>query len=45
MSRAGLRAQVARLTRKALVDQDPAVNPYLHWILRGTHGDALPSGA
>jgi S-adenosylmethionine-diacylglycerol 3-amino-3-carboxypropyl transferase len=34
--------QVARLTRKALVDQDPAVNPYLHWILRGTHGDVLP---
>jgi S-adenosylmethionine-diacylglycerol 3-amino-3-carboxypropyl transferase len=34
--------QVARLTRKALVDQDPSVNPYLHWILKGTHGDALP---
>lgn len=34
--------QVARLTRKALVEQDPAVNPYLHWILRGTHGDVLP---
>ena len=38
----GPSSQVARLTRKALVDQDPAVNPYLHWILRGTHGDALP---
>lgn len=34
--------QVARLTRKALVDQDPSVNPYLHWILRGRHGHALP---
>ena len=34
--------QVARLTRKALVDQDPAANPYLHWILKGCHGSALP---
>ncbi len=34
--------QVARLTRKALVDQDPSVNPYLHWILRGRHGESLP---
>ena len=33
---------VAGLTRKALVDQDPAQNPYLHWILRGSHGEALP---
>lgn len=33
---------VAGLTRKALVDQDPAQNPYLHWILRGSHGAALP---
>ena len=38
----GPSAQVARLTRKALVDQDPSVNPYLHWILNGTHGEALP---
>ena len=38
----GPAAQVARLTRKALVDQDPSVNPYLHWILKGTHGAALP---
>ena len=38
----GPSSQVARLTRKALVDQDPAANPYLHWILRGTHGDVLP---
>ena len=38
----GPAAQVARLTRKALVDQDPSVNPYLHWILKGTHGEALP---
>jgi S-adenosylmethionine-diacylglycerol 3-amino-3-carboxypropyl transferase len=34
--------QVARLTRKALVDQDPSANPYLHWILKGAHGEALP---
>lgn len=33
---------VASLTRKALVDQDPSQNPYLHWILRGNHGEALP---
>ncbi len=34
--------QVARLTRRALVDQDPSRNPYLHWILRGVHAKALP---
>ena len=28
--------------RHAAVDLDPAANPYLHWILLGTHGDALP---
>jgi S-adenosylmethionine-diacylglycerol 3-amino-3-carboxypropyl transferase len=33
---------VAGLTRKALVDQDPSANSYLHWILRGSHGEALP---
>lgn len=33
---------VAGLTRKALVEQDPSDNPYLHWILRGFHGEALP---
>ena len=38
----GPSSQVARLTRKALVDQDPAVNPYLHWILCGMHGEVLP---
>jgi len=38
----GPSSQVARLTRKALVDQDPSVNPYLHWILKGCHGQALP---
>ena len=29
-------------TRHALAVLDPSVNPYLHWILTGTHGDALP---
>ena len=24
------------------VDLDPADNPYLHWILKGDHGAALP---
>ena len=28
--------------RHAAVDLDPAENPYLHWILKGTHGEALP---
>jgi S-adenosylmethionine-diacylglycerol 3-amino-3-carboxypropyl transferase len=29
-------------TRHALTALDPAENPYVHWILTGTHGDALP---
>ncbi len=29
-------------TRHALVELDPALNPYLHWILTGTHGAVLP---
>lgn len=33
---------VARRIRHAAVDCDPADNPYLHWILKGTHGAALP---
>lgn len=35
-------AHVARRIRHAAVDCDPAQNPYLHWILTGTHGAALP---
>lgn len=34
--------QVGRLTRKALVEQDPTQNPYLSWILTGAHAEALP---
>jgi len=29
-------------TRHALTTLNPAGNPYVHWILTGTHGDALP---
>ena len=29
-------------TRYALTELDPAANPYLHWILVGSHGGALP---
>lgn len=33
---------VARRIKHAAVDCDPAQNPYLHWIMKGTHGAALP---
>lgn len=33
---------VARRIRHAGVSTDPSQNPYLHWILKGNHGDALP---
>lgn len=33
---------VASRLRHAAVDLEPARNPYLHWILKGTHGNALP---
>lgn len=29
-------------TKHALVELNPAENPYLHWILTGTHGKGLP---
>lgn len=29
-------------TRHALVHLDPSENPYLHWVLTGTHGESLP---
>jgi S-adenosylmethionine-diacylglycerol 3-amino-3-carboxypropyl transferase len=35
-------AHVARRIKHAAVECDPADNPYLHWILHGTHGTALP---
>lgn len=37
-----LAEHVARRIEHAAVDLDPADNPYLHWILKGTHGTALP---
>jgi S-adenosylmethionine-diacylglycerol 3-amino-3-carboxypropyl transferase len=35
-------ARILARTRHALTALDPARNPYLHWILAGTHGAALP---
>ena len=37
-----LAEHVARRLRHAAVDLDPSENPYLHWILKGSHGAALP---
>jgi S-adenosylmethionine-diacylglycerol 3-amino-3-carboxypropyl transferase len=34
--------RLRRRVRHALVDLDPASNPYLHWILTGTYGEQLP---
>jgi S-adenosylmethionine-diacylglycerol 3-amino-3-carboxypropyl transferase len=33
---------VARRVVQAIVETDPTENPYLHWVLKGTHGEALP---
>ncbi|QCO55077.1 DUF3419 family protein [Pseudorhodobacter turbinis] len=33
---------VARRIHHAAVIGDPAQNSYLHWIMKGTHGEALP---
>ena len=35
-------ASILERTRHALTELDPSQNPYVHWILTGTHGDALP---
>ncbi|SEO48067.1 DUF3419 family protein [Aquisalimonas asiatica] len=35
-------SHLLRRTRHALTVLDPSSNPYLHWILTGTHGQALP---
>ncbi|HEX5790777.1 MAG TPA: DUF3419 family protein [Luteolibacter sp.] len=34
--------RILERTRHALVELDPSANPYLHWILTGTHGTSLP---
>jgi S-adenosylmethionine-diacylglycerol 3-amino-3-carboxypropyl transferase len=39
---ASLPAAILERARHALVDLDPSANPYAHWILTGTHGEALP---
>jgi S-adenosylmethionine:diacylglycerol 3-amino-3-carboxypropyl transferase len=35
-------ASILERTKHALTELDPADNPYVHWILTGTHSDALP---
>jgi S-adenosylmethionine-diacylglycerol 3-amino-3-carboxypropyl transferase len=35
-------ASIIARTRHALTELDPSANPYVHWILTGEHGDALP---
>jgi S-adenosylmethionine-diacylglycerol 3-amino-3-carboxypropyl transferase len=35
-------SRILERTRHALTELDPSANPYLHWILTGTHGDVLP---
>jgi S-adenosylmethionine-diacylglycerol 3-amino-3-carboxypropyl transferase len=35
-------APILERTRRALTVLNPADNPYVHWILTGHHGDALP---
>jgi len=34
--------RILERTRHAVTVLDPAANPYLHWILTGTHGRVLP---
>jgi S-adenosylmethionine-diacylglycerol 3-amino-3-carboxypropyl transferase len=35
-------SSILQRTRHALRELDPSQNPYVHWILTGTHGEALP---
>jgi S-adenosylmethionine-diacylglycerol 3-amino-3-carboxypropyl transferase len=39
---ADVAAAILGRTRHALRELDPSANPYVHWILTGTHGEALP---
>lgn len=41
-ARSSLAAHVLQRARHALVELDPAENPYLNWIFMGDHGQALP---
>ena len=38
----GVASHLLRRTRHALVELEPAANPYLQWVLTGTHTTALP---
>lgn len=38
----GLAQVLLKWVKKALVDQNPSNNPYLHWILKGEFGSTLP---
>ncbi|HUO63003.1 MAG TPA: DUF3419 family protein [Terriglobales bacterium] len=38
----GVAGRVLRAVERALTELDPSGNPYLHWIVFGCHGDALP---
>lgn len=40
--RGSLPEHVAAGIRRAFVEQDPVENPYLRWIMTGTHGPRLP---
>jgi S-adenosylmethionine-diacylglycerol 3-amino-3-carboxypropyl transferase len=35
-------AAILDRTKHALTELDPSRNPYVHWILTGTHGETLP---
>ncbi len=35
-------AHIAQKIKQGFATLDPTTNPYLHWMLRGTHGEALP---
>ncbi len=41
-AKGSLSDQVMARARHAVTALDPADNPYLHWILTGRHGEALP---
>ena len=38
----GVAARLLTRARHAMTALDPASNPYMHWILKGCHGAALP---
>ncbi len=38
----GFASHVSRKIKHGMCELNPAENPYLHWILTGTHGKALP---